>query len=194
MSKPGSRNCRGAACCALIRKEYAFKFLIFSLVLLLGASAWGADKPKGSVDPKEPVGSKGSVDPGKSLLGKGKGPITITADSLSADSKAGKAVFQGHVVAKSEDMTMNSDNMVVTYSEQGGVEKIEATGSVRLVRRARVITSGKAEYMKADDKVTFTEDPKIAEGGTLITGTKVIYYMSEDRTAVTNSKVFIERK
>jgi len=130
----------------------------------------------------------------KALPGKGKGPITITAASLSADSKARRAVFEGNVAAKSEEMTMHSDRMVVLYSEEGGVEKIEAAGSVRLVKGDRVVTSGKAEYTRADDKVVFTENPKIAEGRTLITGSKIIYYMGEDRTSVTDSKVFIERK
>jgi len=139
-------------------------------------------------------GIRGHAEEKGGFIGKGKGPITITAQSLQADSKARKAVFEGNVIAKSEDMTMHSDKMVVLYSQEGGVETIEATGSVKLVRGARVITSGRAEYTRADDKVVFTENPKIAEGGTLITGSKVIYYMGEDRTSVTDSKVFIERK
>lgn len=128
------------------------------------------------------------------LLQKGKGPITITATSLSADSKAHKAVFEGNVVAKSSEMTMYSDKMTVIYSEQGGVEQIEAVGNVRLIKGGRVITSGKADYYKPDEKVIFTEEPRIAEGKTIITGSKITYLMTEDKTSVENSKVFLEPK
>lgn len=128
------------------------------------------------------------------LLQKGKGPITITSETLSADSKAHKAVFEGKVVAKSDEMTMYSDKMTVLYSEQGGVNQIEALGNVRLIKGARVITSGKAQYFKPEEKVVFTEEPRITEGKTIITGSRITYLMNEDKTSVENSKVFMETK
>ncbi|MBS1114482.1 MAG: lptA, partial [Nitrospirae bacterium] len=61
-----------------------------------------------------------------------KGPITITSETLTADNKAHTALFEKSVVAKTTDLTIQADKMLVFYQEDGGeVTKIEATGSVR---------------------------------------------------------------
>ncbi len=123
-----------------------------------------------------------------------KGPVIITAKSLSADSKAHTAIFSGNVKAKTENMEIFADRMVVMYGDQGGVERIVATGAVRVIKEGRVITAGKADYTKADDKIVFSTNPRVAEGDTVITGTKIVYYVSDDRTSVTDSKVMIQGK
>ncbi len=125
---------------------------------------------------------------------KPSGPITITADSLQADSKAGRALFQGHVVAKSSDMTLYADKMLVLYGSQGGIDEIDAEGGIKLIKAGKIITSDKARYVKAEDKVVFTGSPKVAEGKTVINGSRITYYVAADRMAVSDSKVFIESK
>ena len=124
-----------------------------------------------------------------------KGPITITSRSLSADTKAGITVFDGNVSAKSDNMELHANRMTVYGNQQGGgVNRILAEGAVKLIKEGRVVTAGKADYTRADDKIVFTENPKITEGKTLITGTRIVYYVSEDRTIVDDSKVFMEGK
>ncbi|MDA8173832.1 MAG: hypothetical protein M0018_04480 [Nitrospiraceae bacterium] len=123
-----------------------------------------------------------------------KGPVIITAKSLSADSKTHTAIFSGNVKAKTENMEIFADKMVVMYGDQGGVERIVATGAVRVIKEGRVITAGKADYTRADDKIVFSVNPKVAEGDTVITGTQIVYYVSDDRTSVTDSKVMIQGK
>ena len=68
----------------------------------------------------------------ESVKGRTKGPITVTSESLSADNKAHTATFEKNVVARTTDMTIYADTMVVHYKEDGGkVTKIEAAGRVR---------------------------------------------------------------
>jgi lipopolysaccharide export system protein LptA len=124
-----------------------------------------------------------------------KGPITITSASLTADNKAHTALFEKNVVAKTTDMTINADRMLVYYKEQGGdVTKIEAKGNVQVYRDARVITSTEAVYFADEEKVVFTGNPRAIDGENVVTGSKIIYYTNDDRSFVENSKVILKNK
>lgn len=124
-----------------------------------------------------------------------KGPITITSVSLSADNKAHTALFEGKVVAKTTDMTIHADTMLVFYSENGGeVTKIDATGNVRVLREAKVVTADKAVYLADEEKVIFTGDPRAVDGDNMVTGTKITLFLGEDRSLVENSKVFLKSR
>ena len=123
-----------------------------------------------------------------------KGPIVINSTSLTADNKAHTALFEGSVTARTDNGTISSDSMLVSYAEGGNVTRIDAKGHVRLVRGDRVITSEEATYFADDEKVIFTGDPRATEGGNVVSGTKLTYLMKEDRSIVENPKVFIENK
>ena len=69
-----------------------------------------------------------------------KGPIVITSQTLLSDNKARTALFEGSVVAKTENMTLYSDKMLVYYAEEtGNVTKIDAEGSVKLVKKTLLL-------------------------------------------------------
>jgi lipopolysaccharide export system protein LptA len=125
-------------------------------------------------------------------------PTVITSESLTADNKDKTALFTGSVVAKKGDMTLYADRMLVYYIESGGgsnIDKIDAQGNVKLIRGDRVVTSGKLMYYAgAEERAVFTENPRAAEGKNVVTGTKMTYYMKDDRSLVENSKVFIVEK
>jgi len=89
-----------------------------------------------------------------------KGPITVTSETLTADNKEHTALFERNVIAKTMDMTIHADWMLVYYKEQGGdVTKIEAKGNVNVYREAKVITSKEATYFADEEKVVFTGSP-----------------------------------
>lgn len=121
----------------------------------------------------------------------GRGPIVITAATLTADNRAQTALFEGAVVAKTDTMTLQADRMLVHYAD-GRVMKIDASGKVRLMRGERIITSDAVVYFAEDEKAVFTGEPRAAEGGNVVTGTRMTYFLRDDRSVVENSKVFIE--
>jgi lipopolysaccharide export system protein LptA len=123
----------------------------------------------------------------------GRGPIVITSESLVADQKEGRAVFEGSVEARSEDMTLVSERMTVFYTEDGGVERIEAEGQVKLTHEERVVVSEEALFVMAERKITFTGNPKAMEGPNVVTGTKMIYLMDEGLFMVEESRVILEQ-
>lgn len=123
-----------------------------------------------------------------------KGPIVITSSTLTADNKTRTALFEGSVIARSENMTLYSDRMLVSYTEAGKITKIEAKGHIKLVKGERVITSDEALYLAGEERVIFTGQPRAMEGRSVVTGTKMIYLLKEDRSIVENSKVIIEKE
>lgn len=123
-----------------------------------------------------------------------KGPVVITSLTMTGDSKANTALFEGSVIARTDNMKIFSDKMLVFYDETGKVTKIEADGNVKLLRGERIITSDSAIYFASDERLIFTGQPRAIEGGSIVSGTKMTYMMKEDRYRVENSKVFIEEK
>jgi lipopolysaccharide export system protein LptA len=124
-----------------------------------------------------------------------KGPITITSETLTSDNKAHTALFEGKVIAKTTDMTIYADKMLVFYREgSGDVTKIEATGNVRLLKNGRLITSRTATYFADEEKVVFTGEPRAEDGENVVTGETMTYYIAQDRSYVEKSRVFLKNK
>jgi len=123
-----------------------------------------------------------------------KGPIVITSEKLTADNQAHTTLFEHSVVARTKDMVLYANSMLV-YSDKnsGDVTRINATGDVRLIRDKRVVTSKEATYYAEGEKVIFTGSPKAVENGKVITGNKMTYLMNEDRFLVDDSKVFLPK-
>lgn len=130
---------------------------------------------------------------------KAKVPTVITSETLTTDSKAHTALFEKNVVAKKGDMTLYADKMLVYYSDEKGssnIKRIDAEGNVKLVKGDRVVTSKFAVYFAdPEEHVIFTGDPRATQGENVVTGTKMTYFMKDDRSIVENSKVLlVERK
>jgi lipopolysaccharide export system protein LptA len=134
------------------------------------------------------------------MIGGDKEPTVITSNSLTADNKAKTALFTGSVVAKKGDSTFYADRMLVYYVETGdgensNIDRIEATGHVKLVRNTRIITSGKMIYYAGEkERAVFSDKPRATENRNVVTGTVMTYYIKDDRSEVENSKIFIVEK
>lgn len=150
-----------------------------------------------------------------------KVPLIITSRTLIADNEENTATFEGEVVARKGDSTLYADRMIVfakkapaavgteaggagkepqkaakpkssSDQEAGDVDRIEAYGNVRLIKGNRVVTAAQAVYhTQPEEYVVFQGDPRAAEGRNVVTGTKMTYYMKDDRSVVENSKVFL---
>ncbi|MCX8033855.1 MAG: lipopolysaccharide transport periplasmic protein LptA [Thermodesulfovibrio sp.] len=125
-------------------------------------------------------------------------PIIITSQSLINDNKAKIATFDGNVVAKKGDVTLNANKMIVYYEEEekgGNIKVIEAVGNVKLQKADRLITAHKATYFpEPEEKVVFTGEPRATEGKNLITGEKITFFIRDDRAIVEKSKVYLKER
>jgi lipopolysaccharide export system protein LptA len=124
-----------------------------------------------------------------------KGPIVITSQMLTADNKARTALFERSVVARTPDITLYADKMLVYYEKDtGNVIRIDAEGKVKVIKEQRIITSNEAIYYADNEQVIFTGEPRAVEGENVVTGTKMVYFMDEDRFLVEDSKVILIKK
>ncbi len=124
-----------------------------------------------------------------------KGPIIITSEILTADNQTHTALFENSVVARTTDMTIYADRMLVYYNKDtGNVIRINAEGDVKLIKENRVITSREATYYAEGEKVIFSGEPRAVDGENVVTGRKMTYLLNEDRFLVEGSKVFLKNK
>ncbi|MGW8272210.1 MAG: lipopolysaccharide transport periplasmic protein LptA [Thermodesulfovibrionales bacterium] len=121
-------------------------------------------------------------------------PIEITAQSMIADNKSNSITFEGSVVAQKDAVTMYADRMIVRYDNARKVQSIFAEHSVRLVQAAKEIRADSAVYNANDESVVFTGNPVFSEGPDTVTGTKITYFISDDRSVVENSRVILHGK
>ncbi|MDI6889729.1 MAG: LptA/OstA family protein [Thermodesulfovibrionales bacterium] len=124
-----------------------------------------------------------------------KGPIIITSEMLTADNRTHTALFENSVVARTTDMTLHADRMLVYYNaDTGNITKIEAEGGIKLIKGTRAITSKEATYCADGEKIIFIGEPRAVEGENVVTGRKITYLLNEDRFLVEGSKVFLRKQ
>ena len=124
--------------------------------------------------------------------------IHVTADMLVSDRNARYAEFSGSVVATREDSTLTCSNLKIFYNEKrsgetatdsGSVEKMVATGNVRLVFEDKIAVAEKAIYTAADDSIVLTGgEPKVTGGSSFISGEKITLYRTAGRVLVGSGK------
>lgn len=126
---------------------------------------------------------------------KEKKSIIITSETLTADNKNSTAIFEGSVVARSDDITMYSDKMTVFYDNtRNKVTRIHALGRVKVHKEEKALFSDEAIYLEEDEKIIFTGNPKAVDGENVISGTQIIFYLKDDRAEVQGSRVVLQNK
>lgn len=74
-------------------------------------------------------------------------PVEVTSDSLDVNQADGSAEFLGNVVVVQGEMKLAADKVLVIYkTEQKGIERLEALGSVLLVSGPDAAEAERAEY------------------------------------------------
>jgi lipopolysaccharide export system protein LptA len=137
--------------------------------------------------------------------------IVITSDTLEADNKNKMATFSGTVVAKQDQpgkdpITIYCEKMVVYYieessekspsapadkgekkkiAEQGRVDKIVASGEVKIVRGKDVATGETATYYNTEQRIVLSGHPRVWQGKNLVKGEEITVWLKENRSLVT---------
>jgi lipopolysaccharide export system protein LptA len=125
----------------------------------------------------------------------GKSQIIISSETLTADNKNNTAVFEGKVVAKTDDITMYSDKMIVSYDNKDSkIIKIHALGNVKVHNEDRALFSNEAIYINNEEKIIFTGNPKVIEGENMITGKQIIFFLKDNRAVIEESRMVIQNR
>lgn len=139
-------------------------------------------------------------------------PIVVTSDKLEADNKNKTATFSGNVVSRQEQpgkdpIIIYCDSLVIFYSDgsekkppsaktkkedsktisdQNRVDRIVATGQVKIVNGKDVATGDTAVYTNADQRFVLSGNPKVWQGKNLVKGEEITVWVKENRSLVTS--------
>ena len=128
--------------------------------------------------------AKSSPGKSKSSTKKPQDEIHVSADELVSDRNANYAEFRGNVVTTQKGAVMHSDRLKIIYSQttekkgaskdekqNGAIEKVIATGHVKIVMEDKTAWADVATYTKADDSILLTgQNPKILSGKSYLSG------------------------
>ena len=122
-------------------------------------------------------------------------PIVINSNTLEADNKKKTVTFTGDVDAQMDNFAVYCHKIVVYYEEapekkgsgEAGtkIDKIVATGDVKIVRaEGGVATGKKAVYYHLDEKLVLTGNPVVKEKNNFVEGDRITLFLKEDRSVV----------
>ena len=122
-------------------------------------------------------------------------PIVINSTTLEADNKKKTVTFTGDVDAQMDNFAVYCHKIVVYYEEapekkgpkETGtkIDKIVATGNVKIVRaEGGVATGKKAVYYHLDEKLVLTGNPVVKEKNNFVEGDRITLFLKEDRSVV----------
>lgn len=146
-------------------------FLLILLLVSLHPSAFAA-----------PVGEASST---LSALGKESLPINIVSDRLEADDMAKKVNFIGHVIVRRGDVTLYAHEVLVTYLQgKGDIEKIIASGEVRIIQNERIATAERATLFQKEGKILLTGAARLLQGKDSIEGEEITVLINEEKSII----------
>ena len=97
-------------------------------------------------------------------------------DPPSTDNQKGPEAVKGALPSKGPD--------VVPAVSNRSVNRIEATGRVKIEKDSGSATCEKAIYYHDGDKIVLTGDPVAWEKGTRVSGKQITMFLAEDRSVV----------
>ena len=133
-------------------------------------------------------------------------PIQIEADRMESVQEQNLIKFSGNVVAKQDDLIIHADQMTVDYvklptesrpgamgdttggSAQQKINKIIATGNVKIVQKDWVAVGNTMDYIANERKVILTGNAKTWQGKNMVAGDTIILYLDEGKSVVERSK------
>ncbi|MBN2233053.1 MAG: hypothetical protein JW781_09585 [Deltaproteobacteria bacterium] len=147
-------------------------------LLLLAALLWPAVLPPRPAAAADPLFSSSSGS-----------PVAITSDTLEIDQKGGRAVFRGSVEAQQDSTRLTAGVLTVIFTtENNEVAEIIAEKEVTITLNGKLATCRKAHYFAADERIELTGDPAINEESNVIRGTKIVFYLREERSVIEGKK------
>jgi lipopolysaccharide export system protein LptA len=124
-------------------------------------------------------------------------PIVINSDTLLYEQQQRLIIFEGNVKARSEDMQVDCQKMLVYLNENpsssssvesGRIEKIIALRDVVISRSdGGIARAGKAVFYQNEEKVVLTENPSVQQGPDFVEGDRIVMYLKENRSIIEGS-------
>lgn len=159
--------------------------------------------------PPSLAAEKDPLIPSAEKLIKSDAPLNIASDRMDINQKERLIVFEGHVVAQQDDLTLTAQRMkVFTAAEKqekkaGGkgqegkekgvssppsmmerIERIEVEGEVRISQQDKLATADKAVYYHGERKIVLLGNPIVTQGKDRVQGKLITLYLAQGRSVV----------
>jgi len=149
-------------------------YRVFAALFLVAALAGGAGAQERVGDSVREMGSR---------------PIDVTADRISADSARNTVTFEGNVVARQADVTLQADRIQAAYSREAeAIDRIEAEGNVRFVQEGREARSPRATFHNLEQRIVLSGGATLRQGQNTVQGEVLTIFLRENRSVVTGGK------
>ena len=93
-------------------------------------------------------------------------PIEVSADRLQVDQDNGDALFSGNVVIAQGTLRLAAEDVAITYTDDGGMSEMVATGGVIIVTDAEEIEAQNVTYNLDAEIMILTGDVLFLQGRT----------------------------
>jgi lipopolysaccharide export system protein LptA len=125
-----------------------------------------------------------------------KSPIHITADRMETNQDERTIIFESHVVAQQDDVTITSNRLKVTLlpgekkpasagtTATERIDYIEFEGDVKVTQQDRLATANKAIFYQKEQKIILHGRPVVTKGQDRIEGDLITIYLKEGRSVV----------
>ena len=112
-----------------------------------------------------------------------KKPVTVTSDTMEANTSENRVVFRGNVTAV-EDFTLCSDELNILYDSNRDVSEIQASGNVRIFQDEKKSTAGRGVYDRKGRLIVLTGDPQVTQCSDVIKGDRITVYLDDNNAVV----------
>ncbi len=129
-------------------------------------------------------------------------PIRIEADRMVTSQEDSTVVFSGNVQANQANLFIHADQMTVLYAKTGtsaddsggtavnptrNIERIKATGNVKIVQKNWIATGDSMDFNADDRIITLAGNAKAWQDKNMVSGEKIILYLDEGKSVVEKS-------
>lgn len=128
--------------------------------------------------------------PGQECTGDATG-VDISADRMTFDQRTGTFLFEENVHIRRCDMLILCDRLeVLNSAETGELERILATGNVRVQRGTQHVRAEQAEYFAANERLVLTGDPRAwdTQERHEVTGDEIVLLVPQDHIVVKGAR------
>jgi outer membrane protein assembly factor BamD len=112
-------------------------------------------------------------------------PVDIISDQVETYNKENRVIFKGSVIARQKDIVIYADSIeAIMVNEGKGIERIIASGNVKVQQGPRVAHCQRAVFHNPEQKVLLTGDPKVWEGENMVSGEEIVFDIAQNRVEV----------
>jgi lipopolysaccharide export system protein LptA len=183
---------------ALLRDNRALRWRAIRIGMMLSILPILLAMPSGTSLAQTQSANPAGASPLQNVLTK-ENPIHISSDKMEVSQKEGTVLFEGHVVAQQDTLTMTGKKLMI-YAAKGkakspkaggdksgvvdSLDRIEVDGDVKISQGEKVATCEKAVYYKQEQKIVLSGNPRVSQGKDVLNGSLITLYLLEERSVI----------